>query len=424
VNKTKILLTGSFLLAIIGLVFSILSLNEHAMMFIGKQLGVDPQSSFCNISAEVNCKAVNESSWSMLFGIPVAAYGVWFYLVLLGFIVLLSDQDRFYEDEAFEVSAFFSFIGLVTSLGLFYISKFKVGVLCPLCLGVYAVNFLQFGLVLLSKQRKGYLAGVKDGFWGMIGFGLEAMSLNGKSRGPALRLLVLMIAMAGVVSLTLRHTLSVRYLETFAAENDWKKETVTKVNINTEAGSNKDYAKGPANAPLQLVEFADYECPACQSLSMVLSELYQKYEGKIHFIFKNYPLDSACNPSIKKSFHENACYAAVLSRCAGAQGKFWEMNEYLFNAGILSEELTSEQLRAKMTAGVGELGLDASQIDSCVADPAVKEKIVADVKDGDAVGIEGTPTIFINGRRIRDISYDNLASIFEEVLGPSLGEAE
>jgi protein-disulfide isomerase/uncharacterized membrane protein len=405
-------------LALVGLVLSVLSLNEHAMMFVGKQLGLDPQSSFCNISAEMNCKAVNESSWSVLFGIPIAAYGVWFYAVLIGFLVLLSDQDRFYEDEAFEVVSLFSFLGIVTSGALFYISKFKVGVLCPLCLGVYAVSILLVALCFVCRSKKGYFAGVKDGFWGLIGFVLEALSLNGKSRAPAIRMLGLVILLSGLVSFTLRHTLSIRYIEKFSAEPDWSNEAVTKLSVNTAPGLNQDYSKGPEDAPLKLVEFADYECPACQVVSLALSELYNNYNGKVQMIFKNYPLDSSCNPNIKKSFHQNACYAAMLSRCAGLQNKFWEMNEYLFGLGARSEGLEAAALKQRMTDGVKELGLDVAQIDQCLKDPSTKEKILADIRDGDAAGLEGTPLIFINGKRVRDISYDNLANIFEDILGP------
>lgn len=417
-NKTRNLLIWSFVLALVGLVLSVLSLNEHAMMFIGKQLGLDPQSSFCNISAEMNCKAVNESSWSVLFGIPIAAYGVWFYAVLIGFLVMLSDQDRFYEDEAFEVVSLFSFLGLIASGALFYISKFKVGVLCPLCLGVYLVNILLVALAFVCRTKKGYLSGVKDGFWGLISFLLESLSLNGKSRAPALRMLGLVILLSGIVSFTLRHTLSIRYIEKFSAEPDWSKESIAKLSVNTTPGVSQDYSKGPEDAPLKLVEFADYECPACQVVSLALSELYNNYSGKVQFVFKNYPLDASCNPNIKKSFHENACYAAFLSRCAGLQNKFWEMNEYLFGLGARSEGLDAAALRQRMTDGINELGLDSKQIDLCMKDPSLKEKILSDIKDGDAAGLEGTPFIFINGKRVRDISYDSLANIFEDILGP------
>ncbi len=416
-SKSSKLIFGSILLAIVGLVLSVMSLNEHAMMFIGKQLGLDPQSSFCNISAEMNCKAVNESSWSMLFGVPIAAYGIWFYLSFIGFLLLLSDESKFYEDEIFEITSLFSFLGALSSIALFYISKFKVGVLCPLCLAVYLVNILLVGLVFMSRTRKGYFAGVKDGFWGIISLALEMLSVNGKSRASVLRLLFSFIILAGITSLTLRHTLSVRYIEKFSAEPEWSQEKVTKVDVELTPGLNQDFAKGPENAELNLIEFADYECPACQAVSMILSELYKKYEGRVRFIFKDYPLDSACNPNIKKTFHENACYAASLARCAGTEGKFWEMNEYLFSLGVKSESLSAAQLKAKMTEGVSSLGLDSAKIDKCLINPAVKEKILADIKSGDAIGLEGTPTIFINGKRVRDISYDNLAGIFAEILG-------
>lgn len=417
-NRTRTLINGSFVIGILGLVLSVLALNEYSMLYVANQLGVDPKSSFCNINAQFNCKAVNESSWSQWFGIPVAAWGAWFYSIVLGFSILFSDRDRFYDEEIFEVSSFFSLVGIIASLGLFYISKFEIGVLCPVCLGVYATNALNLGLVYWCRPKgKGYLGGVRDGFFTLLGFIFEGISTKARARGPVLRLLAIFILTAGVGVYSLRDTLSIRFLATFTAEPEWSKEPVKDIRLDTSPSPTQDYSQGPLDAPLKLVEFADYECPACQALSLVLSELLKKYEGRVHYTFKNYPLDMACNPALTNPIHEHACYAAYLSRCAGAQGKFWEMNEYLFDTGIKSSELEGDALKKKMEAGIKELNLDEKVTETCLASEETKNKISSDIQEGDALGLTGTPTIFINGRIVRDISSESLNSIFEQVLG-------
>lgn len=388
------------------------------MLYVANQIGVDATSSFCNINAQFNCKAVNESSWSQWFGVPVAAWGVWFYLILIGFSILFSDRDRFYDDEIFEVTALFSFVGLITSFGLFYISKFEIGVLCPVCLGVYVTNILQIILVWWAKPRgKSYVTGVRDGFFTILGLVFETISGNARARGPMLRLLVLFILLSAMASYSLRDTLSIKFLVSFSAEPEWSKEKIKDIKLDLNPGPNQDYSQGPVDAPLKLVEFADYECPACQSLFLVLGELLSRYQGRVHTVFKNYPLDMTCNPALTQPMHEHACYAAYISRCAGEQGKFWEMNEYLFEIGIKFPDLQGEELKKKMTDGIKELSLDEKSVEVCMDKDTTRSKIASDIQEGDTLGLTGTPTLFINGRIVRDISAESLTSIFEQVLG-------
>lgn len=419
-RKNNLFLFLTALLAIAGIVLSVLSIHEYSIQYIANQIGVDIKSSFCDYNADFNCSEVNKSSWAQWFGVPVAAYGLFFYVSLLGLSFLFADRDRFYEDEAHDTISFLSFVSIIVSVGLFYISKFKVGVICPICLGVYIVNFVLVALAITSKpKQKSYLISVRDGLFTIIGLMLEALSINGRARAPILRLFALVLLVSAVAGFSLRDYFSLRYLASFSAQPDWESEPVKDVKIDSSKGSNEDYTQGPADAALKMVEFADYECPACQALFMALSELMSKYPGKVQYTFKNYPLDASCNPNLKQQMHQYACYSAYLSRCAGEQGKFWEMNEYLFKTGIESQELEGEALKSKLTEGVEKLGLKMETVESCLASEAVKNKILSDINDGDEAGLTGTPSLFINGKLVRDISYDNLVLIFDKILGPA-----
>jgi len=139
-------------------------------------------------------------------------------------------------------------------------------------------------------------------------------------------------------------------------------------------------SKGPADAPVTIIEFADYECPYCAKGAATVERVRQRYPKQVRVVFRDYPLD----------FHQNAVPAAVGARCAGAQGKYWEMHDILF-------ENVSALEPAAVRGYAERLGIDMAKYDACIADPAQVAAVRADQAAGAAVGVEGTPAYFVNG---------------------------
>ncbi len=139
-------------------------------------------------------------------------------------------------------------------------------------------------------------------------------------------------------------------------------------------------ALGSEKAPITLVEFADFECGFCARAQETVKAVRAKYGDKIRFVFKDFPLE----------FHANARPAAVAARCAGKQGKYWEMHDKLFASFQNLNDGTYRQL-------AGELGLDAAAFGTCLANPAMAAEVAADEAAGRKVGVTGTPAFFING---------------------------
>ena len=139
-------------------------------------------------------------------------------------------------------------------------------------------------------------------------------------------------------------------------------------------------SRGPANAKVTIVEFADYECPYCARGGEVMKEVLKKYPKDVRVVFRDFTLD----------FHQNAIPAAITARCAGKQGKYWEMHDMLFaNMENLGE--------AALRGYAKKLGLDLAKYDSCIADPAWQAAIRADEEEAAQYGVEGTPAFFVNG---------------------------
>ncbi len=140
-------------------------------------------------------------------------------------------------------------------------------------------------------------------------------------------------------------------------------------------------AKGPANAPVELIEFADFQCPYCLAAHPTVQKVLATYGDQIHFVYRNYPLAS----------HPQALPAAEAAQCANEQGKFWAFHDRLFgDPGKLSDT------ELKQTAS--SLGLDAAKFNKCVDDHKYKSVVEADQQAGNEAGVTGTPAFFINGR--------------------------
>jgi protein-disulfide isomerase len=159
-------------------------------------------------------------------------------------------------------------------------------------------------------------------------------------------------------------------------------------------------AKGPANAPVTIVEFSDFQCPFCSRLTPTLAEVEKKYGDKVRVVFRQYPLP----------FHQNAQKAAEAALCAQDQGKFWEMHDAMF---ANQQELAVEQLKAKAAS----LGLNADKFNKCIDSGEKNAIIQADLKEGQAAGVSGTPAMFVNGRFISGaVPLDNITSVIDDEL--------
>jgi len=141
-----------------------------------------------------------------------------------------------------------------------------------------------------------------------------------------------------------------------------------------------DPALGPADAPITIVEFSDFNCPYCRRFHLeTFSELMASYPDQIRFVYRDYPITSA------ESF-----VAAQAANCAGRQGAYWEFHDSLFRGDL---GLGAEAYRTYAE----RLGLDAEALAACVQAGGERTEVESDARDAAALGVSGTPTFFING---------------------------
>ena len=162
-----------------------------------------------------------------------------------------------------------------------------------------------------------------------------------------------------------------------------------------------DPVLGNASAPVTIVEFSDFQCPYCLRASPTLKQLRQTYGDKVRVVWKDYPLTQ---------IHPQAFKASEAGHCAAEQGKFWEYHDKLFAS---QQALQPESLKTYAQ----ELGIDSAKFDACLDAGKYAERVRDGVSAGAQLGVNSTPTIFINGRRFEGAQpYEILASVVDEEL--------
>ncbi|MBI5222377.1 MAG: DsbA family protein [Candidatus Magasanikbacteria bacterium] len=164
--------------------------------------------------------------------------------------------------------------------------------------------------------------------------------------------------------------------------------------------SENDHLLGKIDAPVVLVEFADFQCPYCSRHHQTMEQVRQAYGDKVAWVWKHYPL----------SFHQYAAAASEASECAAEQGKFWEYADKL----MANQKNFSESPWLKLAQ---ELNLNQKQFSACFESGKYKEKVAADLAEGGAKGVEGTPATFVNGELISGaVPFEQLKQTIDKIL--------
>jgi protein-disulfide isomerase len=167
-----------------------------------------------------------------------------------------------------------------------------------------------------------------------------------------------------------------------------------------------DPAIGPANARVELVEFSDFRCPACQRASRFNTILLANHRHDVQFVFKHYPLDTSCNEGISRNVHPGACTLAAATECAHQQGKFWALHDVIFAVG-------PQYNLAILTQDAARAGLDVNRYQACMESGEGLAAVKADIAEARALGVASTPTYVADGLKMPGIMTP---AVFEELL--------
>jgi protein-disulfide isomerase/uncharacterized membrane protein len=448
----KVRLLAALLICLVGAGVSGLLLLQHH----GESGAVSAVNQLCGDGQTSGCEEVARSSYSSVAGIPLAALGAFFYLSLAALLALalvtIGPAESRDPLAALVVGAFALALGAdVLLLGL---QAFVIKAFCKLCLATYALNAV--GLAVLWPARRaagavGQTAGRTEGRLALAGWALVTLALGGG-------VLAADIALGARAAQRARNLLggpapastpappaagqtSSPATEpppapaptatplatpppggTPAAEIQYYKDQAKRLQeilddpqkleryFTEKAAKEFDKApvvaldtrdvpfRGPANAPVQVIGFSDFLCPFCRNLAGALGQYLPQSGNRVSLYFKNYPLEQTCNPKLPQTIHPGACVLALGGICAHNQGKFDAYHDRVFGA-----ELRNPQV-ADVVRLAGEAGLNATVLEGCLADTRTKEQLAAQIEEAQRAGVQATPTLFINGKKLPRIN--------------------
>lgn len=353
------------LLSLVGLAASIELTRLHYL------LHTDPaHQSWCHVGATINCDAVERSSYAVLFGVPLAVWGVLGYLVFLG--VLLS--ARWSQKHSLWPRGALWGLGLlftVFSAYNAYISFVLLEAMCLLCLSTYVTNLALLLITGLSLRSTGL--GLLRPIW------TDLRSLIAQPLASGLALVAFLAVTAALM---------------MWYPNYWQSPNVKARSIEGLAtGQTPEglYWIGASNPAVTIIEFSDYQCPYCSKSHAIARDAVRARPQDLRLVHRQFPLDMACNQQLNRPFHHYACYAAKAVECAGQQGQFWSLNDKIFaNQQGLSE--------AKIDQLSVDLGLNLKALKACIDSPKVQKQIQTDIAAAVKLKVRGTPFYLVNGK--------------------------
>lgn len=165
--------------------------------------------------------------------------------------------------------------------------------------------------------------------------------------------------------------------------------------------TNEDRVRGPENAPVTLIEYSDFQCPACASYFPLVEQFMAEASSTVRFVYRHFPLPQ----------HFNAGLTARSAEAAGEQNKFWDMYRLLFENQTVWAELPDIKAREIIYGYASSLSLDMDKFKTDMDSEKIKNKVKKDLEEGRTIGVNSTPTFFLNGEKIiLPASYDAFKS--------------
>ncbi|MBA2662835.1 MAG: thioredoxin domain-containing protein [Bradymonadaceae bacterium] len=356
----------------------------HVQAQVGNQVG----GGLCNLDGFVNCGSAAHSSYAAIFGVPIASLGIAFYAgaICLTLIPTKAVSDKQAAPEVpwspAGITTTLFFVSCLYSAFLLVISLSVLKTLCPFCTVMYGLNAigLAAGAMWYGKLPHKVVAEQLRQFKGLF------------KSGSALAFVVVFCAALLLAVNLVKADLGIESAE--LARQAKKQAAHEQVFAESTYRAAHAPGKGPATAPVVLVEFSNFPCPHCGELANTLKQVAEAFGDQVRIEFRHFPLPG----------QEDGQRAARAGVCANQQGKFWELHDRMFaGAPALAQ--------ADILRYASEVGLDADALAQCIDDDLAARIVRADVLAGSTLEIRGTPTFFLNGRRVAGaMAYGELES--------------
>ncbi len=362
--------------AVLGIIDTILLTAQHYRIANEGLM----KKSFCTLSEHIDCDIALTSAEAYFFSagrfrIPNTEVGLLFYaLVLILALWAWSSAER--RQSLFRFIVLSSGLAVIFSIYMAYI-LFALETICLFCIASYV-----FTLVIFAAGLK--LAEISS-------WKFPTLPMRHFIQYIIVTLVLYGLGIFFFIGLNEKaHATEPKFNKEQLLTHFYAQEPVT-IPVLDRPG------RGPKDAPITILDFSDFQCPFCRRAAFTLKPYLGKYRSQVRLVYLNFPLNSSCNPNIKRAMHSAACPAAKAALCAYQKdGKlFWEAHDLIFeNQKRLSRRFFTHEVAAAV-------GLKPEEMSQCLVSPEIEERLAQDIQLGIDYGVRGTPSVYINGRYLR-----------------------
>lgn len=362
-------------LAVIGLALSV----KLAMIYYSANYDEYALSSFCSINDFVDCDGVARTNSSQFLGIPLAYWGIFFYMTVLFLtfaeklknIKFLGFLEVFKEPKAYVT--FLGTLAFLFSMGLAGISIFKIHKICILCVVTYFIDFI-IALIASNGMFKNIVKAFKTTFFDFID-GAK------KYTKTFIVLLILATSLLAYSGITLNFVPHIKH----------RKSLLKYRKIKYNPYRVKGNILGEENATVVVEVYSDYVCPLCYINNIMLHQAVSELKN-IKIVHYNYPFDTTCNDGINYTMHPNACFMSKVAIASKEQGNYWEMNSLLYENKPQNLENAIELAKT--------VNFDINKFVKDVNSAKTAQILSNEINEGNKKVIDATPTMIINGEKV------------------------
>lgn len=379
-----------------------LTINHFKLKFAGGSEG-----SVCNINQKFNCDAVASSAFSEFLNIPLSTWGLASHIVLIILLIIigagLSSKKELLNKK----------IILIMSLGIAAVSVImgliaftQLSVYCLFCFALYALSFINLFLV-----------------YNWVGKSTKEIAINSNFAKGLAAWAIAVPVFAFFTNQSFVNSFGGKDIQKMAVSSlmDWQANPVKEITIEPAIA----YGPSRSEAKMTITEFADFRCIHCKNAAPVLHN-FVKSRNDTRLEFYSFPLDGACNPAEGMSKGPGfSCLLAKSNYCAGKYDKGWEMNEYMFKNMVSLGKLSIEELEQKLFTVFDSLVVNTARdstaandavFSDCLKSEATHETIISHAQQGIDIGVQGTPSIYINNKYVpAGHSFKTLEKIWQSL---------
>jgi protein-disulfide isomerase len=351
--------------------------------------------------------AITDQRFSLL-GVPVAGWGLVYFASLAGLLLVGRFVKRAFEPEALLAALVLTAAGLAAGLALTLTAWLDEGRVCPLCLSVHAAS-----LALLAALWRASGRSPAEHAW-QLRDGWRALARSELPEAVRWKLVGF-----GCVALVAAMTFQWVFVEaSLRLPNGGRKPNRDQVLTAYRAAprvdlpvSEVDPHLGSLTAPVRLVVFESFRCPACRRFAPTLRRLRSRFGDRLLIVYKHYPLSPACNGRVMRDLQPGSCETAWAAEAARRQGRFWRF----YDAYLASR---ADAPLAAIGDAMRHTDVDPDRFQADRASGATKERVGEDIALGNRLKIPGTPSVFLDGRFVSTPSVEVLDLLIRDALAP------